>query len=304
MTGPRPAPAGDVDYEVAGAGYADHRRPDPRIAARLHAALGAARTVVNVGAGAGAYEPRDRHVVPVEPSAAMRAQRPRGLAPAVDATAERLPFDDGAFDAAMAIQTIHQWADRDRGLRELRRVARGPVVILTFDGDELDRLWLGGYVDGLSAAEAARLPAIDHVRAVLGGTSAVEDVPVPLHCSDGFTEAYYGRPERFLDPEVRRSQSAWNFVDPAVARRGHRAPRTRPRERCLGRAVRGAAHAAGVRRRAAADRRRPLTGARDRPGDGRRAAGLRPATPAPAPRARPSTPRRREPPPAAGRPSP
>jgi SAM-dependent methyltransferase len=210
VTGLRPAPAGDVDYEAGGVGYAEHRRPDPRIAARVHAALGAARTVVNVGAGAGSYEPRDRYVVPVEPSAAMRAQRPRGLAPA----------DDGAFDAAMASVTIHQWADRDRGLRELRRVARGPVVILTFDGDELDRLWLGGYVDGMTAAEAARIPAIDHVRAVLGGTSLVEEVPVPFDCTDGFTEAYYGRPERFLDPAVRRSQSVWNFVDPAAARRG------------------------------------------------------------------------------------
>ena len=186
----------------------------------MHAALGAARTVVNVGAGAGSYEPRDRHVVPVEPSAAMRAQRPGGLVPAVDATAERLPFDDEAFDAAMAIMTIHQWADRDRGLRELRRVTGGPVVILTFDGDELDRLWLGGYVDGMTAAEAARLPAIDHVRAVLGGSSLVEELPVPFDCTDGFTEAYYGRPERFLDPVVRRSQSAWNFVDPAAARSG------------------------------------------------------------------------------------
>jgi SAM-dependent methyltransferase len=220
VSGPRTAPAGDFDYEARGAGYAGHRRPDPRIAARVHAALGAARTVVNVGAGAGSYEPGDRHVVAVEPSAAMRAQRPRALAPAVDATAERLPFDDGAFDAAMAMMTIHQWADRDRGLRELRRVARGPVVILTFDGDALDRLWLDRYVEGMTAAEAARMPAIGHVRAVLGGTSVVEEVPVPLDCTDGFTEAYYGRPERFLDPAVRRSQSAWSFVDPAAARRG------------------------------------------------------------------------------------
>ena len=172
--------------------------------------------------------------MPVEPSAAMRAQRPGGLAPAVDATAERLPFDDGAFDAAMAIVTIHQWADRDRGLRELRRVTRGPVVILTFDGDELDRLWLGGYIDGMTAAEAARLPAIGHVRAVLGGTSVVEEVPVPFDCTDGFTEAYYGRPERFLDPEVRRSQSVWNFVDPADGAPRDRAPRARPRDAAPG----------------------------------------------------------------------
>jgi len=212
----RPAPAGDFDYEAHGTGYAAVRRPDPRIGARVHAALGAARTVVNVGAGAGSYEPEDRPVVAVEPSAAMRAQRARSLLPAVDATAERLPFDDGAFDAAMAMVTIHQWSDLDRGLRELRRVARGPVVILTFDGDALDRLWLAEYAPELVVAEARRMPPIDRVLGALGGTATVAEVPIPLDCTDGFTEAFYGRPERFLDPAVRRAQSAWGFVAPGV----------------------------------------------------------------------------------------
>jgi len=212
----RPAPAGDVDYEAHGAGYAAIRRPDPRIAAQVHAALGAARTVVNVGAGAGSYEPEDRAVVAVEPSATMRAQRPRHRLPAVDATAERLPFDDGAFDAAMAMITIHQWPDLHRGLGEMRRVARGPVVILTFDGAALDRLWLAGYAPEIVVAEARRMPPIDRVLAALGGTGTVADVPIPLDCTDGFTEAFYGRPERFLDPDVRRAQSAWGFVAPGV----------------------------------------------------------------------------------------
>ncbi|GCD19173.1 hypothetical protein CTKZ_07350 [Cellulomonas algicola] len=113
----RERPAGDVDYERLGAGYAHVRRPDPRIAARVHAALGSARTVLNVGAGAGSYEPADRYVLAVEPSAAMRAQRPAGAAPALDATVEHLPFDDDAFDAAMAMVTVHQWRDVDQGLR-------------------------------------------------------------------------------------------------------------------------------------------------------------------------------------------
>ena len=212
----RPAPAGDVDYEAHGAGYAAIRRPDPRIAAQVHAALGAARTVVNVGAGAGSYEPEDRAVVAVEPSATMRAQRPRHRLPAVDATAERLPFDDGAFDAAMAMITIHQWSDLRGGLGEMRRVARGPVVILTFDGAALDRLWLAGYAPEIVVAEARRMPPIDRVLAALGGTGTVADVPIPLDCTDGFTEAFYGRPERFLDPDVRRAQSAWGFVAPGV----------------------------------------------------------------------------------------
>ena len=212
----RPAPAGDVDYEAHGAGYAAIRRPDPRIAAQVHAALGAAETVVNVGAGAGSYESEDRPVVAVEPSATMRAQRPRHRLPAVDATAERLPFDDGAFDAAMAMITIHQWSDLRRGLGEMRRVARGPVVILTFDGAALDRLWLAGYAPEIVVAEARRMPPIDRVLAALGGTGTVADVPIPLDCTDGFTEAFYGRPERFLDPDVRRAQSAWGFVAPGV----------------------------------------------------------------------------------------
>jgi SAM-dependent methyltransferase len=215
----RERPAGDVDYERGGVGYAGQRRTDPRIARLVHAALGGARSVVNVGAGAGSYEPADRQVTAVEPSAAMRAQRPAGLVPAIDATAEALPFADDAFDAALATVTVHQWGDPDRGLRELRRVARGPVVVLTFDGDALDRLWLAEYAPELIAAERRRYPALDRIRAVLGGTSTVVEVPIPIDCVDGFTEAYYARPEAFLDPAVRRSQSAWGFIDDATAQR-------------------------------------------------------------------------------------
>jgi SAM-dependent methyltransferase len=205
--------AGDFDYDRHGAGYARQRRTDPRIAARVHAALGEARTVINVGAGAGSYEPEDRHVVAVEPAAAMRAQRPRHLAPAVNATAEHLPFDDDAFDAAMATVTVHQWGDTERGLRELRRVSRGPVVILTFDGDALDLLWLAEYVPELIAAERRRYPPIDLIASLIGPRADVRPVAIPIDCVDGFTEAYYARPEHFLDPRVRASQSAWGFVD-------------------------------------------------------------------------------------------
>jgi hypothetical protein len=207
-------PHGDFDYERHGHGYAGRRRSDPRIEAYVHAALGHAGTVLNVGAGAGSYEPQDRPVTAVEPSPAMRAQRPAHR-PAIDATAEALPFTDGSFDAAMATVTVHQWSDCDRGLRELRRVSRGPVVVLTFDGEALDRFWLAGYAPELIAAERGRYPAIDRIRAVLGGTSTVTEVPVPIDCVDGFTEAFYARPERFLDPGVRQAQSAWGFVAPA-----------------------------------------------------------------------------------------
>jgi ubiquinone/menaquinone biosynthesis C-methylase UbiE len=143
--GPEKPPAGDFDYEVHGGGYATKRRADPRIAALVHGALGDALTVINVGAGAGSYEPRDRYVVAVEPSATMRAQRLDKAPPALDAAAERLPFDAGSFDASMACITIHQWADVHAGLRELRRVAQGPVVILTFDAQALEGFWLFDY---------------------------------------------------------------------------------------------------------------------------------------------------------------
>jgi hypothetical protein len=186
----------------------------------VQAALGDAKTVVNVGAGAGSYEPDDREVVAVEPSWSMRAQRPPQLGPAIDAVAEQLPFEDGSFDAAMAMVTIHQWGDWRAGLRELDRVARETVVVMTFDGTALDRLWLGEYAPELYAAESGRYPPIDSVCAALEGSVTVDEVPIPFDCADGFTEAFYGRPEQFLDPAVRAAQSAWGFVDAAIIERG------------------------------------------------------------------------------------
>lgn len=204
--------AGDVDYERLGHGYSHRRRADPRIAAQVHAALGSARTVLNVGAGAGSYEPQERRVVAVEPSAVMRAQRPQELAPAINAVAELLPFDDGAFDAAMATVTVHQWSNALQGLRELRRVTRGPVVVLTFDRNALDRFWLARYAPEMIEAERRRYPEIPFIADAIGSRSEVQTVPIPHDCADGFTEAFYARPELLTDPEVRRGQSAWNFV--------------------------------------------------------------------------------------------
>lgn len=215
VTETRQSPAGDFDYEAPGQVYARVRQPDPRIAAQIHAALGEARTVVNVGAGAGSYEPTGREVIPVEPSATMRAQRPAHLAPAIDGTADALPLDDDAADAAMATITIHQWPDLEAGLREMRRVARGPVVILTFDPDELANFWLADYAPSVLTAESGRQPALERVAAALGGTVTAEPVPVPLDCTDGFIHAFYGRPEQLLDPAVRAAQSSWGFGDPA-----------------------------------------------------------------------------------------
>lgn len=208
-------PAGDVDYHRHGTGYARRRRTDPQIARQVHEALGTAGTVVNVGAGAGSYEPVDRRVVAVEPSEAMIAQRDRRAAPVFRAVAAALPFADRAVDAAMAMVTVHQWPDPVAGLRELRRVAAGPVIVLTFDPDALETLWLTEYCPELYAAERSRYPTMATIAQALGPEATVRPVPIPFDCVDGFTEAFYGRPERFLDASVRRAQSAWSFVDPA-----------------------------------------------------------------------------------------
>ena len=210
---------GDFDYNAKGQGYAHQRRTDPRIAALVHEALGSARTVLNIGAGAGSYEPTDRHVIAIEPSAAMRAQRPAHLAPAIHGVAEKLPLDDRSVDAAMAMVTVHQWPDLEKGLGELRRVTRGPIVVLTFDGDALDRLWLADYAPELIAVDRRRYPAIEKISKFLGGLCAVQSVPIPIDCVDGFTEAFYARPEQFLDPAVRRSQSAWGFLEAGAEER-------------------------------------------------------------------------------------
>lgn len=215
-------PAGDVDYAKLGTGYAQSRRTDPRLEALVHAALGNARSVLNVGAGAGSYEPKNRHVIAIEPAESMRRQRPPHLAPAINARAEALPFDDASVDASMAIITVHQWQGLIEGLRELRRVTRGPIVVVTFDGDALDRFWLAQYVPELIAAEQRRYPPIELLAQHLstpGRAATVQTLPIPIDCADGFTEAYYARPERFLDPDVTRAQSAWTFVGEDVHRR-------------------------------------------------------------------------------------
>ena len=204
--------AGDVDYSIHGVGYAQQRKTDPRIATLVHDALGNARTVLNVGAGAGSYEPLDRHVIAIEPSTTMRAQRPAHLAPAIHGVAESLPLDDQSIDASMAMTTIHQWKDFRRGVEELKRVTRGPIVILTFDGSVLSQFWLTRYAPELMAAEEPRYPAVQSIVDCLGGPTSILTVPIPIDCTDGFMEAFYARPERLLDPAVRRSQSSWTFI--------------------------------------------------------------------------------------------
>lgn len=214
--------AGDADYGAIGRGYAAIRRPDPRIEQAVRDALGDARSVINVGAGAGSYEPRDRIVVAVEPSASMRAERPADRVPAIDGTADRLPFDDDAFDAAMASVTVHQWPDLERGLGELRRVARGPVAVLTFDPVVPEPWWQPAYVPELFEVEAQRMPPLGRIAAALGGEAEIRAVPIPADCVDGFGQAFFARPEETLRREVRRAMSAWSFVAAEVVARYER----------------------------------------------------------------------------------
>lgn len=221
-TGSGDGSAGDADYGSIGTSYRRYRRPDPRIARAVTAALGTARTVCNVGAGAGSYEPTDRRVVAVEPSATMRSQRPPGSAPVAAASAESLPFPAASFDAAMTTFSVHQWADLAAGLAELRRVSRGPVAVLTGDPGRLDAFWLGAYCPEVLDVEGRRYPSVTDLVDGLGGSVRHEVVPVPLDCLDGFNEAYYGRPEALLDPLARQACSAWSFVDGAVVERFER----------------------------------------------------------------------------------
>ncbi|MGZ8346876.1 MAG: class I SAM-dependent methyltransferase [Allosphingosinicella sp.] len=205
-------------YDRIGINYAELRKPDPRIAAAIEQALGQAETVLNVGAGTGSYEPVDREVTAVEPSLAMIRQRRASAAKAIQASADHLPFDDEAFDAAMAILTVHHWPDREAGLREMRRVTRGRIVLLTFDPSH--RPWLTDYLPQLASLDEAQMPAMADYERWLGPVQ-ITPVPVPHDCSDGFLYAYWRRPEAYLDAHIRSgSSSFWAIgnVEPGLHR--------------------------------------------------------------------------------------
>jgi SAM-dependent methyltransferase len=212
-------------YDTIGTTYTVTRRTEPRIAAQVWAALGDARTVLNVGAGTGSYEPTDRQVLAVEPSAVMRSQRPGGAAPCVAAYAGSLPFADQSFDAAMAFATIHHWPDPIAGLREMRRVARRVVVFThdTSDAGWLHRFWLTrDYLPEVADLLVGR-PAVTELAYAIG--ARMQPVLVPWDCVDGFFEAYWRRPEAYLDENVRRGVSVWSKVGPDAEQRAVRSLR-------------------------------------------------------------------------------
>jgi len=198
-------------YDLIGRNYAELRKPDRRIVKIIESALGSAKTVLNVGAGAGSYEPADRAVTAVEPSREMIAQRRPTAAKAIEASADDLPFGDKSFDASMAILTLHHWPDKQRGLREMRRVTRGRIVLLTFD--PAHRPWLTDYLPALAELDEAQAPKISDYERWLGPV-AITPVLVPHDCSDGFLYAYWRRPAAYLDPRIRSgSSSVWTGDD-------------------------------------------------------------------------------------------
>lgn len=210
-------------YDEIGTGYAAARHSDPEIARAIRNALGDAKSVLNVGAGSGSYEPSDLRVIAVDPSEEMIRQRSRSSAPCIKAWAEELPFEDASFDAAMAVMTVHHWSDRARGLREMRRVARQRVVVFTWDPAYIAAFWLvAEYLPEVVALDVPRFPTMADFQAILPG-ARVERVPIPHDCTDGFFGAFWGRPEAYLDPSIRRGISVFRqlpeeVTTPAIAK--------------------------------------------------------------------------------------
>ena len=193
-------------YDVIGSNYAELRKPDRRIAKIIDGALGSARTVLNVGAGTGSYEPAGRSLFAVEPSREMIRRRSPAAAEVIQASADRLPFDDRSFEASMAILTVHHWPDKEAGLREMRRVTRGRIVLLTFD--PAHRPWLTDYLPELAALDETQMLAMSDYQRWLGPVQ-ITPVPVPHDCSDGFLYAYWRRPQAYLDPYTRSGSSSF-----------------------------------------------------------------------------------------------
>jgi len=208
-------------YDDIGGGYAGTRQEDPRVRDSILGALGAARTIVNVGAGAGSYEPRDRYVLAVEPSDVMAAQRPREVAPAIHATADCLPLRDGSVDAAMSVLSVHHWDQgQERGVRELRRVATGPVVILTCDPEVSGAMWLmADYLPEVAALDRRIFPRPDQLATWLGGRTHVEVLPVHRNTPDWTLMSFWAHPERVLDARARQATSGFARMPSEVVAR-------------------------------------------------------------------------------------
>lgn len=204
---PQRTAVSEPGYDSIGRTYVATRRPDPRIAARLVDALGDARSVINIGAGAGAYEPRDRLVIAIEPSRTMIQQRPPGAAPALQASAEALPLGDASVDAALAVLTVHHWSDKGRAFAEIRRVARRRAIFFTCDPAFPGSWVTRDYFPMIRSRDLGRFPPLQAFKALGSVESAI--IPIPCDCSDGFLAAFWRRPYSYLDPRVRQNISSF-----------------------------------------------------------------------------------------------
>lgn len=200
----------DVDYDRLAEHYRNHRRPDPRIAARIQFHIEGAGRVLNVGAGIGSYEPDDCEVVAIEPSHEMLMKRENAKVALAQGVAEALPFGDNVFDVAMGILTIHHWSDIALGLREMVRVSRDKVILITWTGYGND-FWLEDYIPEIVGVDNELFPTLAELDEILGGIS-VETIEIPYDCSDGFMCAYWRRPEAYLDPGVRNAISTFSRI--------------------------------------------------------------------------------------------
>lgn len=200
-----------ADYSIVGQNYSNLRKPDPKIAALIDAELERVKTVVNIGAGTGSYEPKDKQVTAVEPSETMIVQRKNNENITVyRANAENLPFRSNSFDAALAILTIHHWNDWKKGLEEALRVAKSKVVIFTWIGMPKD-FWLFNYFPEIEHIDKALFPTLEQFSSVLGDIE-VTDIPIPANCTDGFLCAYWARPAFYLDARIRSAISTFSRI--------------------------------------------------------------------------------------------
>jgi Methylase involved in ubiquinone/menaquinone biosynthesis len=204
-----------VNYDELAPDYINYRVPDARIAAMIHRHLAPGSKVLNVGAGQGSYEPTDRDLIALEPSQEMISRRANSCAPAIQGCAEALPFADNSFDASLAILTIHHWRNIRKGLAEMRRVTRGKIIILTWNGDFGD-FWLPDYLPEIAVIDTKLFPSIDQLAELLGGFIEVEKVAIPHDCTDGFMCAYWRRPEAYLNPAARNAISTFARLGPAI----------------------------------------------------------------------------------------
>ena len=208
-------------YDGIGGGYADFRREDPELLARIEQSLGDARSVVNVGAGAGSYEPRGRRVFPVEPSEVMAKQRPPDRGPAIRGVADALPFHDQSVDAAMSVLSLHHWhPDQEKGIREMCRVARDRIAVVTIDARVCGRMWLiADYFPEAGALDDATFPFPETIGAWMDRPWEVEILPVSRATPDWMMLSYWAWPERVLDEAARSATSAFARQPRAVVER-------------------------------------------------------------------------------------